>query len=39
MGHDISKFRHVPYSNYSKLVYDYTIILRGYPLTEDNKLI
>lgn len=39
MGHNTSDFRYIQYSNYSKLIHDYKVILRGYPLTLDCKIV
>ncbi|KAG8705243.1 hypothetical protein FRC08_001759 [Ceratobasidium sp. 394] len=39
LGHDVTKFKHIKYSNYSALVQGYCVILRGYPLTADGRIV
>ncbi|QRW00691.1 hypothetical protein RhiJN_28709 [Ceratobasidium sp. AG-Ba] len=38
-GHDTTTFRHISYSNYDKIVYDFKIVLRGYPLTPNGQMV
>ncbi|KAG9081322.1 hypothetical protein FRC06_005644 [Ceratobasidium sp. 370] len=39
LGHNTSDFRHIPYSNYNKIINEYRVILRGYPLTPDGNIV
>ncbi|KAG9087655.1 hypothetical protein FS749_002767 [Ceratobasidium sp. UAMH 11750] len=38
-GHDVSSFRHIPYSNYDKIVLEYKIVLQGYLLTAEGNIV
>ncbi|KAG9092874.1 hypothetical protein FRC06_011761 [Ceratobasidium sp. 370] len=39
LGHDITNFKHIKYKNYDELVRKYRIVLRGYPLTTDGRIV
>ncbi|KAB5588157.1 hypothetical protein CTheo_8403 [Ceratobasidium theobromae] len=39
LGHDTSKFKHIEYANYDKIVDKYRVAVRGYPLTSKGHLI
>ncbi|KAG8699990.1 hypothetical protein FRC08_004994 [Ceratobasidium sp. 394] len=39
LGHDTSDFRHIQYKNYDKIINEYCIVLRGYPLTPDGSIV
>ncbi|KAG8702787.1 hypothetical protein FRC08_003247 [Ceratobasidium sp. 394] len=39
LGHDTSDFHHIQYSNYRKIIKEYRVILRGYPLTPNGNIV